>query len=345
MKAMMLTRTGPMEDRPLELRQVPTPQPQQGEIRIRIAVCGVCHTELDEIEGRLAARLPVIPGHQVVGRVDALGPGADMFQLGQRVGVAWIYGACGRCPACRIGNENLCPDFRGTGCDADGGYAEYMVVPELSAYPIPEPFTDAQAAPLLCAGVVGYRALRLTNLRDGQTLGFFGFGASAHLLIQVARHRFPTSKIFVFTRPGQQSHQDLARSLGADWSGATGEQPPGPLDAAIDTTPAWTPIVEAMRVLAPGGRLVINAIRKEDRDKDALLHLDYATHLWREKEIKTVANVTRQDAREFLPLAAEIPIRPQVQEFPLEQANDALRLVKEGKTQGAAVLRIARPAP
>jgi propanol-preferring alcohol dehydrogenase len=344
MKAMVFTRTGPIEDRPLELKEVPAPEPGQGEIRIRVTACGVCHTELDEIEGRLPARLPVIPGHQVVGYVEALGPGAKEFQLGQRVGVAWIYDACGHCPACRVGNENLCPDFRGTGCDADGGYAEYMVMPESSAYPIPEPFTDVQAAPLLCAGVVGYRALRLTNLRDGRTLGFFGFGASAHILIQVARHRFPQSKIFVFTRPGQQSHQDLARALGADWAGATGAEPPAPLDAAIDTTPAWTPIVEAMRVLAPGGRLVINAIRKEDRDKDALLRLDYAAHLWREKEIKTVANVTRQDAREFLPLAAEVPIRPQVQEFRLEQANDALLLVKQGKTQGAAVLRIARPA-
>jgi len=343
MKAMVLTRTGPMENRPLGLREVPTPQPQPGEIRIRITTCGVCHTELDEIEGRLQATLPVIPGHQVVGQVDALGPGTKEYRLGQRVGVAWIYDACGRCPACATDSENLCPDFRGTGCDADGGYAEYMVVPESSAYPIPEPFTDVQAAPLLCAGVVGYRALRLTNLRDGQTLGFFGFGASAHILIQVARHKFPSSRIFVFTRPGQQSHQDLARSLGADWAGVTGEQPPTPLNAAIDTTPAWTPIVEAMRVLAPGGRLVINAIRKEDRDRDALLRLDYATHLWREREIKTVANVTRQDAREFLPLAAEIPIRPQVQEFPLEQANEALLLVKGGRTQGAAVLRIARP--
>lgn len=344
MKAVVLARTGPIEDRPLELREVPTPQPGQGEIRVRITICGVCHTELDEIEGRLAARLPVIPGHQVVGQVDALGPGARQFQPGQRVGVAWIYDACGHCPACQIGNENLCPDFRGTGCDIDGGYAEYMVVPEQSAYPIPEPFTDVQAAPLLCAGVVGYRALRLTDLRNGQTLGFFGFGASAHILIQVARHKFPNSAIFVFTRPDQQGHQELAKSLGADWTGVTGTEPPAPLDAAIDTTPAWTPIVEAMRVLSPGGRLVINAIRKEDRDKDAMLRLDYTTHLWREKELKTVANVTRQDAREFLPLAAEIPIRPQIQEFSLEQANEALRLVKQGKTQGAAVLRLSRPS-
>ncbi len=341
MKAMVLTRTSPIEDKPLELKDVPTPEPQAGEVRLRIAACGVCHTELDEIEGRLKAKLPVIPGHQIVGRVDALGPGTSRLRLGDRVGVAWIYSACGTCPFCRSGNENLCPDFRGTGCDADGGYAEYMVAPEESVYPIPDAFTDVQAAPLLCAGVVGYRALRLTNLQDGQVLGFFGFGASAHILIQVAKHKFPRSRIFVFTRQGQKGHRKLAKKLGADWVGTTGDDPPAGLHAAIDTTPAWTPIVEALRVLQPGGRLVINAIRKEPRDKDALLRLDYQTHLWREKEIKTVANVTRQDAREFLPLAAEVPIEPQIQEFPLEQANEALLLVKQGKTQGAAVLRIS----
>jgi len=341
MKAMVLTRIGPIESGPLELKEVPTPAPQAGEIRIRISVCGVCHTDLDEAEGRLEARLPVIPGHQVVGHVETLGPGASAFKRNDRVGVAWIYSADGVCEFCRDGTENLCPQFRGTGCDANGGYAEYMVVPEASAYPIPDPFTDVEAAPLLCAGVVGYRALRLTNLKDGQALGFFGFGASAHLVLQVARHRFPNSRLFVFTRTGQTEHQRMAKELGADWVGATGDDPPVPLQAAIDTTPAWAPIVEAMRVLAPGGRLVINAIRKEAKDKDTLLRLDYATHLWREKEIKTTANVTRQDAREFLPLAAEIPIRPQVQEFPLEQANDALLLVKQGETQGAAVLRVS----
>lgn len=341
MKAMVLAQTGPIEERPLQGTEVPTPEPQAGQIRIRVTACAVCHTELDEIEGRLEATMPVIPGHQVVGRVDALGPGATRFEPGRRVGVAWIYSACGVCDSCRAGNENLCEQFRGTGCDADGGYAEYMVVSEDFAYPIPDQFSDVQAAPLLCAGVVGYRALRLTNLQDGQALGFFGFGASAHIVIQAARHRFPTAKLFVFTRPGQTEHQELARALGADWAGATGDPPPELLHAAIDTTPAWTPIVEALRVLRPGGRLVINAIRKESRDQDALLRLDYATHLWREKEIKTVANVTRRDTQEFLPLAAEASIRPQVQQFTLEQANEALLLVKQGRTQGAAVLKIA----
>jgi propanol-preferring alcohol dehydrogenase len=340
MKAMVLTETAPIENRPLELKEVALPEPRASEIRVRVTACGVCHTELDEIEGRLEARLPVIPGHEVVGQVESLGPGASRFQLGERVGIAWIYSACGQCDFCRNGSENLCREFRGTGCDADGGYAEYMVVPEESAYPIPETFRDVQAAPLLCAGVVGYRALRLTGLRDSQTLGFFGFGASAHILVQVARHKFPNATICVFTRPGQTEHQKLALQLGADWAGATGEESPTPLHAAIDTTPAWTPIAEAMRVLERGGRLVINAIRKEATDQQALLTLDYPAHLWLEKEIKTVANVTQADAREFLPLAAAVPIRPHVQEFALKQANEALQLVKQGKTQGAAVLRI-----
>jgi propanol-preferring alcohol dehydrogenase len=341
MKAMILNRTAPIEDDPLELREVPVPKPRAGQIRVRITACGVCHTELDEIEGRLEARIPVIPGHEIVGRVDALGPDASTFKLGDRVGIAWIHSACGTCAFCQSGNENLCAAFAGTGCDADGGYAEYTVVPEESAYPIPAPFNDVEAAPLLCAGVVGYRALRLTEMTDGQTLGFFGFGASAHILIQVVKHRFPNSRVFVFTRPGQTEHQELARRLGADWAGATGEEPPARLRAAIDTTPAWTPIVEAMRVLERGGRLVINAIRKETADQKALLDLSYHEHLWLEKEIKSVANVTLQDAREFLPLAGAVPIRPQVQEFALEEANEALKLVKKGKTQGAAVLRIA----
>jgi propanol-preferring alcohol dehydrogenase len=311
---------------------------------VRITVCGVCHTDLDVAEGRLAARLPVIPGHQIVGRIEALGPGASRFKQGDRVGIAWIYSADGTCEFCRTGNENLCAQFRGTGCDDDGGYAEYVVAPQESIYPIPEPFTDVQAAPLLCAGVIGYRALRLTNLQSGQVLGLFGFGASAHILIQVVKHKFPDSPVFVFTRPGQTEHQEMAKTLGAEWAGATGDDPPARLHAAIDFTPTWGPIVEAMRVLKPGGRLIINAIRKEGKDKDALLRLDYATHLWQEKEIKSTANVTHQDAREFLPLAAEIPIRPQVQEFPLEQANQVLQRVKDGKTQGAAVLRLSGSA-
>jgi propanol-preferring alcohol dehydrogenase len=345
MKAMLLTETRAAGQASLDLADLPMPEPGPGEIRVRITACGVCHTDLDEREGRLEAKLPVVPGHQVVGLVDARGPEAKRHRLGDRVGVAWMYSACGDCPDCQAGNENLCPQFRGTGCDVNGGYAEFMVVPQASAYPIPAPFRDVEAAPLLCAGVVGYRALRLTGIADGQPLGFFGFGASAHIVIQAARYRFPNARLCVFTRPGQIEHQRLAMQLGADWAGETGQEPPERLHAAIDSTPAWTPIVEALRVLRPAGRLVINAIRKEAGDQEALLRIEYAEHLWREKEIKTVANVTRRDAREFLPLAAAIPIRPKTQVFRLEQASEALQRVKHGRTQGAAVLRIADSGP
>ncbi|MFH1717165.1 MAG: zinc-dependent alcohol dehydrogenase family protein [Planctomycetota bacterium] len=341
MKAMVLRRTAPIEDKPLQLEDVPVPEPGPRQIRVKIAVCGACHTELDEIEGRLESKLPVIPGHQIVGRVESLGDGAAKFKRGDRAGIAWINSACGKCDFCRDGNENLCPEFLGTGCHANGGYAEYAVVSEDFAYPIPERFTDSSAAPLLCAGAIGYRALRLTGFRDGKVLGLFGFGASAHIVIQIARHKYPNSKVFVFTRPGQKDHQNLARKLGADWVGATGENPPGKLNCAIDFTPAWSPIVEALRVLDKGGRLVINAIRKEAGDKDSLLRLDYSTHIWQEKEIKSVANIARRDAEEFLPLAAEIPIIPEVREFDLEEANEVLHLLKQGKIRGAAVLRIS----
>jgi propanol-preferring alcohol dehydrogenase len=338
MKAMILKKIGPVEKEPLELQDLPAPQPGPHQIRVKISACGVCHTELDEIEGRLQPKLPVIPGHQIVGTVEALGYGADKFDLGERVGIAWINYACNRCDFCRQGNENLCSEFQGTGCDADGGYAEYTVVQQDFAYPIPERLSDFQGAPLLCAGAIGYRALRLTNLRDGQILGLFGFGASAHIVIQIVKYQYPNSKVFVFTRPGQTKHQSLAKQLGADWIGATGDNPPSSLNCAIDFTPAWKPIIEAMRVLEKGGRLVINAIRKEKEDLNYVLNLDYPTHLWLEKELKTVANITRRDAEEFLPLAAEIPITPEVQKFGLEQANEALILLKQGKMQGAGVL-------
>jgi propanol-preferring alcohol dehydrogenase len=340
MRAQILKHTAPISEMPLELAELPTPQPKAGEILVKVAACGVCHTELDEIEGRLPPKLPVILGHEIVGRVEKPGAGAHKFKVGDRVGIAWIYSACGSCDFCRGGEENLCPDFKGTGCQADGGYAQYMVVSEKFAYPIPDRFTDSQAAPLLCAGAIGYRALKLTTLRDGQVLGLFGFGASAHIVIQMAKYRYPKGKVFVFTRPGQKDHQALAEKLGADWTGATGDTPPQKLNCAIDFTPAWSPIVAAMKALENGGRLVINAIRKEERDKNALLELDYSEHLWCEKEIKSVANITRQDAEEFLPLAARIPIIPEVQEFKLEEANQALILLKQGKIQGAAVLKI-----
>ncbi len=341
MKAMILKKGAPIEEEPLHLEELPAPQTGPKQIRVKISACGICHTELDEIEGRLQPSLPIILGHEIVGRVENLGPEAAKFKLADRVGIAWINSACGKCHFCRRGNENLCPDFHGTGCNANGGYSEYTVVAEDFAYLIPDGFSDSAAAPLLCAGSIGYRALKLTGLKDGQFLGLFGFGASAHIVIQIAKHKYPNCKVFVFTRPQQKDHQELAKKLGADWIGATGETPPEKLNCAIDFTPAWNPVVEAMKVLEKGGRLVINAIRKEERDKETLLKLDYPAHLWLEKEIKSVANITRADAEEFLPLAAEIPIVPQVQEFKLEEANKALILLKQGKIQGAGVIKIS----
>jgi len=325
---------------PLKLTTLSDPVPGPGEILVRVSVCGVCHTELDEIEGRTPPpRLPVVLGHQVVGRVAALGPGAGVFRVGERAGVGWIYAACGACEFCRSGQENLCADFRATGRDANGGYAELMVVPERFAYRIPDGFTDAQAAPLLCAGAIGYRSLRLSGLQNGQRLGLTGFGASAHLVLKMVRHRYPLSHVFVFSRT--EAERAFALELGATWAGDTADTAPEPLHCIIDTTPAWRPIVEALRNLAPGGRLVINAIRKEDADRAALLDLDYPAHLWQEKEIKSVANVARADISEFLALAAEIPIVPEVQEYALEDANRALVELKARRIRGAKVIRIS----
>jgi alcohol dehydrogenase, propanol-preferring len=340
MKAMLLKKTAPINKKPLVLAEIPIPEPKHRQIRVKIITCGVRHTDLDESEGRLIPKLPIIPGHQIIGKVEKLGSGAGKFGLGDRVGITWINSACGKCDFCLNGKENLCSEFTGTGCDVNGGYTEYIVINEDFAYHIPDKFSDISAPPLLCAGSVGYRALRLTGLRDGQVLGLFGFGASAHIVIQVVKHKFPNSKVFVFTRPSQIEHQNMALKLGADWIGATGEQPPKKLNCAIDSTPVWKPIIEALKVIEKGGRIVINAIRKEESDKNLLLDLDYPGHLWLEKEIKSAANVTRADTEEFLPLAAEIPIIPEVQEFRLEQANEALILLKQGKIQGAGVLRI-----
>jgi propanol-preferring alcohol dehydrogenase len=342
MRAMVLKDLGPVNggSTPLASADWPDPTPLADEILIRVTVCGVCHTELDEVEGRMPPpRLPVIPGHQVVGRVEALGEGADSFRVGDRVGVAWIHSACGHCGFCRKGEENLCDQFRATGRDSNGGYAELMTVPQGFAHAIPDALGDSDAAPLLCAGAIGFRSLRLASLEDGQALGLTGFGASAHLVLKLVRHRFPSTEVFVFARSAEE--RDFARELGATWAGATKDRSPRRLDAIIDTTPAWSPVVEALANLERGGRLVINAIRKEEADKDALLGLDYPTHLWLEKEIKSVANVTRADVREFLALAAEVPIKPQVQEYELADANRALIDLKRGKVRGAKVLRVS----
>jgi propanol-preferring alcohol dehydrogenase len=299
-----------------------------------VSVCGVCHTELDEIEGRTAPpRLPVIPGHEIVGVVDSLGAGVTRHRVGDRVGVGWIHSSSGG------GDENLTTQFVATGRDADGGYAEYMIVPEDYAFPIPGVFTDAQAAPLLCAGAVGYRALTLTKLEDGEPLGLTGFGGSAHLVLQLARHLFPRTNVHVFARDPEARR--FALKLGAVWAGDTADRAPEPVQAIIDTTPAWKPVVEALANLRPGGRLVINAIRKEERDKAELQRLSYSEHLWMEREIKTVANVTQHDLRRFLPLAAEIPLRPEVQMYRLEDANQALMDLKRGPVRGAKVLTVS----
>jgi propanol-preferring alcohol dehydrogenase len=341
MKAMLLHQICRLEDNPtpLKLMVLPDPVPAEGEILVKITACGVCHTELDEIEGRTPPpRFPIVPGHQVVGRVAASGPNACAFANGDRVGIAWIFSACGHCRFCRNGNENLCPDFKATGRDAHGGYAECMTVPEAFAHPIPPGFSDTEAAPLLCAGAVGYRSLRLTGMTDGQTLGLTGFGASGHLVLKMVQHRYPATRVFVFARSAKE--RVFAQELGAVWAGDIGEACPEELDSIIDTTPAWKPVVEALKSLSPGGRLVINAIGKEDGDKVELLRLDYPAHLWMEKEIKSVANVSRRDVREFLSLAAEMGIKPEFQEFALEEANQALVELKSRKIRGAKVLRI-----
>jgi propanol-preferring alcohol dehydrogenase len=341
MKAYLLTKVTDLatDPAPLELADLPIPKPGDREILVKVSVCGICHTELDEIEGRTPPpRFPVIPGHQVVGRVAGLGRNATRFKLSDRVGIAWIHSACGECEYCTTGRENLCDRFTATGRDAHGGYAEYTTVPEAFAYPIPELFTDAEAAPLLCAGAIGFRSLRLANLADGDRLGLTGFGASAHLVLRMAKRLYPRSLIFVFTRTEQE--QAFSRELGAAWAGSTTETPPSLLHAIIDTTPAWQTAVSAMRWLAKGGRLVINAIRKEERDKEALLGLDYPRDLWMEKEIKSVANITRSDVTAFLDLAAAMKIRPEVEEYPLAEANRALCDLKERRIRGAKVLRI-----
>jgi propanol-preferring alcohol dehydrogenase len=341
MKAMVLNKLCRLQENqtPLKLVELPDPVPAGEEILVRVSACGVCHTELDEIEGRTPPPyLPVVLGHEVVGRVEATGNRANAFRIGDRVGIGWIYSACGTCTFCLAGNENLCQAFRATGRDVNGGYAQYMTVPEGFAYRIPDGFSDAEAAPLLCAGAVGYRSLRLTGLKDGQNIGLTGFGASGHLVLKMVRHGYPDANVFVFART--ETQRTFARELGAVWAGDTAEESPEKLNCIIDTTPVWKPIVEALKSLAPGGRLVINAIRKEAVDKNCLLEIDYPTHLWLEKEIKSVANVSRRDLSEFLALAAKMRIKPEIQEFALEDANQALVELKTRRIRGAKVLRI-----
>jgi propanol-preferring alcohol dehydrogenase len=338
MKAQILKRIVKLDKNPepLELVDAPIPHPDSKQILVKVLACGVCHTELDEIEGRYKPKLPIVLGHEVIGKVEKSGSKVTKFKVGDRIGIAWINSACGKCYFCKKGNENLCNQFQATGCDANGGYAEYTMVSEDFAYLIPERFTDLNAAPLLCAGAIGWRALKLTGIEDGETLALYGFGASAHIVIQVVKHKFPNSKVFVFTRSKGDLPSRLAKEEGADWLGVTGEDPPEKYNRAIDTTPAGMPAMEALRNLEKGGRLVMNLIRKET----PIPELDYVKHLWQEKEVKSVANITRKDVQEFLPLAAKIPIITQVNEFKLEEANKALIALKQGKYRGAGVLRI-----
>lgn len=341
MQAMLLDRLGEVADgaAALDARELPMPEPAPGEVLIKVSCCGVCHTELDEIEGRTPPpRLPIVPGHQVVGRV-LKAPAGSTLPVGKRVGVAWIFSACGHCDYCREGRENLCPQFVATGRDAHGGYAQFMTAPAGFVHPLPDELGDIEAAPLLCAGAVGYRALSLCRLEDGQALGLAGFGASGHLVLQMARACLARSPIHVFTRNAEQ--RALALELGATWAGTADARTPTPLHAIIDTTPAWAPLRAALRNLRPGGRLVVNAIRKEDADAPIMAGIDYAGELWLEKSIQSVANVSRADVRDCLALAARAGIRPRVRVYALADANQALADLKFGRHAGAKVLQVA----
>ncbi len=325
----------PFKEEPLDINDnTPEPEPSFKQVLIRVEACGVCYTDIDIIEGRVKCKTPLILGHQIVGRVEALGPGVKgRVEVGERVGVAWIGWSCGKCKYCVTGLENLCSDFKPTGCSIDGGYAEYTVAYEDYVYKIPEVFESYEAAPLLCAGSVGYRALKLAEMTDGLRLGFFGFGASAHILIQVARRLYPSSEIYVFSR--SSDHRELALRLGADWVGHPSGIPPKKLDRAIDFTPVGETVPKAMEVLDKGGRLVINVIRKQTS-----INLDYVKHLWMEKEVKTVANVSRRDVEEFLGIAANYSVKPEVTLYKLEQVNEAIRDLKRAVLRGSAVLKM-----
>jgi propanol-preferring alcohol dehydrogenase len=342
LRALLLRRPNPITSHAaaLEAADVTDPTPRDGEVLVRVSVCGLCRTDLDVLEGRIVApRYPVIPGHQVVGRVVAAEGRPTNIHEGDRVGIAWIHFACGICRWCQVGEENLCPRFRSTGCDTNGGYAELVTAPAAFVHMIPGELTDEQAAPLLCAGAIGWRSLRLTKVNDGEPLGLVGFGASAHLVLQLARHKNPRSPVFVFAR--SPNERAFARELGAAWAGDLGDAPPEPMSAVIDTTPVWKAMVDTLPHLAPGGRFVINAIRKVRADQDELLRLDYAKQLWMEREIKSVANVTRADVREVLDAAVATGLRPTVEEVPLERANDVLASLRRGGSiRGAIVLRV-----
>ena len=331
MKAMRLHQPGDINEKRLQLDQIDRPSPGKGEILLKVNMCGVCHTDLHTVEGELSLpRLPITPGHQVVGVVETVGPATTRHKIGARVGVAWLNWACGECASCLRGLENLCERARFTGLDADGGYAEYMVVDERFAYPLPETFSDAAAAPLLCAGIIGYRSLRLSEIKPGGRLGLYGFGASAHLAIQVARHW--GCEVYVFTR--SEEHKRHARELGAVWTGEAQDEAPVPLDGSITFAPVGWIIPLALGHLRPGGTLAINAVHLSP-----IPELPYKL-IYGERTLRSVANFTRADAEEFLSIAAEIPVKSDVEIEPFEEANHVLRRLKASEIRGAAVLEI-----
>lgn len=324
---------------PLSLLEMDIPLPDNKEILIKIHACGVCHTELDEIEGRaMPAFFPLIPGHQIVGEVVKVGSAVKKFKVGDRAGAGWIYSACGQCEYCLKGLENLCKEFKATGKDVHGGYAEYFKIHEDFAFHIPENFTNEEAAPLFCAGAIGYRSLILAKVENKQNIGLIGFGASGHLVLKMIKYLYPNSKVFVFSRT--LSERQLSMKLGAYWTGDFDETPPEKLNSAIDTTPVWKPPIKVLKHLKPAGRLIINAIRKEEIDKNEFLNINYQEDLWLEKEIKSVANVTRKDIEEFLKIASQMPIKPEIEVYSFEDANKALKDIKERKIKGAKVLKI-----
>jgi len=328
---MQLAAPRPIEQNPLHFAELPDPTPAPGQVRVRVSCCGLCHTDLHTVEGELALpRLPVVPGHQIVGIIDALGPGVRTFKEGDRVGIPWLHATDQTCHYCRMNLENLCDHARFTGYHFDGGYAEYTLVGEHYAYPIPAIFSDEHAAPLLCAGIIGYRSFRLSTAGIGARLGLYGFGASAHLVLQFARHL--GCEVYVFTRT--PAHRDLAIQLGAVWTGAAEETPPAPLDASIIFAPAGALVPLALRALRKAGTLTLAGITMS-----TIPQMDYAL-LYQERTIRSVANSTRQDAHEFLQLAAEVPLRTEVEVFPLDHANQALTKLKTSQIQGAGVLRV-----
>lgn len=329
---MVLDKTGLAEENRLALRELPDPHPAAGEVRLRIHVCGVCHTDLHVVEGDIPLpKLPLVPGHEIIGVVDEVGEGTTRFREGDTAGAAWLYSACGNCRFCKRGKENLCGSARFTGYSADGGFAEYVVVPEAFAYRVPQGLEHAHAAPLMCAGIIGFRALRLSDIEPGRRLGLYGFGASAHIAIQVARYW--GCEVFVFTR--SQEHRRLAGQLGAAWVGSAEDEPPTRLDSAIIFAPAGPLVPAALRVLEKGGTLALAGIHMSP-----IPEMPYEL-LYGERTIRSVANSTRADGEELLNLAAKIPIRTEVETFRLENANRVLQLLKHSRLRAAGVLEIA----